>query len=59
MPIYEYQCKKCGKRFEMLRRMSDADSKLQCPSCYSEHVERQFSTFAAGGCGPSASGGFT
>jgi putative FmdB family regulatory protein len=59
MPLYEYQCRSCGKRFEMLRRMKDADIDLKCPSCHSSQVEREFSTFAAGGCGTSGSRGFT
>jgi putative FmdB family regulatory protein len=24
MPLYEYRCKKCGKTFEILQRLSDA-----------------------------------
>ena len=48
MPLYEYLCLSCGKGFEMLRRMKDANK-----------VERQYSTFAAGGCGTSGSRGFT
>lgn len=59
MPLYEYQCRACGKRFEMLRRMKDAERELECPSCDSSQVELQLSTFAAGGCSPSASRGFT
>jgi len=59
MPMYEYRCQKCGKQYEMLRRMQDADCELECPDCRSHHVERLVSTFAAGGCRPSASGGFT
>jgi putative FmdB family regulatory protein len=59
MPLYEYRCEKCGNRFERLRRMSDPDSDVQCPQCQSEKVERQLSTFSAGGCGPSGSGRFT
>ena len=51
MPLYEYQCRKCGKTFEVLRRMQDADNALECPKCRSRKVERQFSTFASGGCG--------
>lgn len=32
MPIYEYECKDCGKRLEALQKISD--SPLQkCPSC--------------------------
>jgi putative FmdB family regulatory protein len=58
MPIYEYKCGGCGHIFEMLRRMSDADTELECPKCHSNKVDRQLSTFAAGGCG-SGSRGFT
>jgi len=56
--MYEYRCNTCGKRFEMLRRMHDADRDLNCPDCQSDEVERQFSSFATGGCG-SSSGRFT
>ena len=56
MPMYEYRCQKCGKRFEMLRRMQDADRDLKCPECRSEEVERLLSTFAAGGCTSNGAG---
>lgn len=60
MPLYEYQCRACGKTFEMLRRIKDADTDLECPDCHSVKVERMFSTFASGGgCGPAGSRGFT
>ncbi len=58
MPLYEYHCRDCGATFEMLRRIKDADSDLECPKCGSTEVERQFSTFAAGSCG-TGSRGFT
>ena len=58
MPLYEYQCRKCGHVFERLRRMQEADKDLECPTCHSKKVDRQLSTFAAGGCG-SRSRGFT
>src|SRR5437868_11988151 len=32
MPIYEYQCKKCGHRFEKIQKFSDAPVK-KCPDC--------------------------
>ena len=51
MPIYEYKCDKCGARFELLRRMSDADRDLVCPECRADAVRRMLSTFATGGCG--------
>lgn len=32
MPLYEYQCKKCGHRFERIRKFSDKPVK-KCPEC--------------------------
>jgi len=32
VPIYEYQCKKCGHRFEKIQQFSDASVK-KCPEC--------------------------
>lgn len=68
MPMYEYRCQECGKLYEQLRRMSEADTNLECPHCGGKNVERQvsacsFSGFASsgsssgGGCGPR--GGFS
>ncbi len=35
MPIYEYECLNCGKRTEVLQRMSDAPLSA-CPNCGGE-----------------------
>lgn len=32
MPLYEYQCKKCGHRFEKIQKFSDQPVK-KCPDC--------------------------
>jgi putative FmdB family regulatory protein len=32
MPLYEYQCKKCGHRFEKIQQFSDKPIK-KCPKC--------------------------
>ncbi len=32
MPLYEYECTKCGHRFEVIRRFSDPHEK-KCPIC--------------------------
>jgi putative FmdB family regulatory protein len=32
MPLYEYLCKKCGHRFEEIRKFSDKQLK-KCPEC--------------------------
>ena len=69
MPIYEYLCESCGQNYEQLRRMSEADNSLQCPSCSSSDVHRKLSAFATtsgspdsapsagGGCGMNACAG--
>jgi putative FmdB family regulatory protein len=49
MPIYEYKCGGCGSEYEQIRRMSDADRDLECPSCKSREVKRQLSSFATSG----------
>jgi putative FmdB family regulatory protein len=32
MPLYEYQCKKCGHRFEKIQKFSDKMVR-KCPEC--------------------------
>ena len=46
MPIYEYECRKCGHGFEMLVRNS-ADSAPACPKCGAKQARKQFSAFFA------------
>lgn len=42
MPIYEYQCGKCGHEFERQQRMSD-DPVKTCPECRSRKVKKLIS----------------
>ena len=53
MPIYEYVCSKCGSKFELLRRLSQASEDAPCPECQST-AKRIMSTFAA--CSRSSDG---
>jgi putative FmdB family regulatory protein len=58
MPIYEYVCGECEERFEKLVRAWG--EVVACPSCRSEDVEKQLSSFAfagADGFRPSGGGG--
>ena len=32
MPLYEYQCDACGRRFELIRKFSDPPLE-KCPTC--------------------------
>jgi putative FmdB family regulatory protein len=34
MPLYEYECKKCNKVFEVQQKISDEPLK-ECPECHS------------------------
>jgi len=50
MPIYEYACKKCSKKFDHLARtMSASDVKVKCPECGSTDTARALSVFAVRG----------
>ena len=60
MPLYEYRCSTCGRRFEVLRRVSQGSEGIACPECGQANVEKQFSTFAgsiSGGAGGGTGGG--
>lgn len=47
MPIYEYLCKNCGQRFEIVRSIREADSPIVCKSCQSDQTQRTLSVFYA------------
>jgi putative FmdB family regulatory protein len=42
MPIYEYRCKACGKKFEKLVR---GQEKVTCPKCGKGRLDKLFSVF--------------
>ena len=48
MPLYEYQCRECGHRFEILQRLGEGAEGLVCPACGEKRLAKQFSTFASG-----------
>jgi putative FmdB family regulatory protein len=47
MPIYEYECTKCGERFELRRSIADRDADVECPECHDEHPRRLCSMFGS------------
>lgn len=49
MPLYEYSCRSCENRFEVLQRLGEDAAGVRCPTCDHGEVEKVFSTFAAGG----------
>jgi putative FmdB family regulatory protein len=64
MPIYEYECKKCGKAFEVYQRISASinnfsfqknitgsttNEDIKCPVCGAEKPTRKISAFNSSG----------
>ena len=46
MPIYEFECKKCSNRFELMRAVSAMNKRAKCPSCNSQATKRLVTNFA-------------
>jgi putative FmdB family regulatory protein len=54
MPLFEYQCKTCGHRFEALVVGARTPA---CPRCKNDDLEKQHSTFGFGAPGRLSGGG--
>lgn len=46
MPIYEYQCRTCGKISSLLILKSEDEQKIKCSHCQKNDLERIMSRFA-------------
>src|SRR5579884_4031985 len=46
MPIYEFVCAKCGRKFRKLVGVVASPAPLACPGCQSDDLSRQISRFA-------------
>ena len=48
MPVYEFQCKKCGKDFSLAMTVGEREAKkVRCPKCKSLRTQPVFSSFVA------------
>jgi putative FmdB family regulatory protein len=54
MPLYEYLCSECDRRFETLVMRASDGADVHCPGCASGRVERLLSVFAAPSTAPEA-----
>lgn len=61
MPIYEYVCNECGRRFEQFAWSSASADEIVCPSCGAVNARKVMSAFGvtrsssappAPACGP-------
>ena len=48
MPIYTYECKECGEKFDLLVGVTSEKAELKCKKCASKNIKRTFSTFSIG-----------
>jgi putative FmdB family regulatory protein len=52
MPLFEYECRGCGKRFEYLTRDGPSPA---CPGCHGADLQKLMSVFAAQSSTPAKS----
>ncbi len=55
MPLYDFYCSDCRKRFELFTSYAASAGMVACPTCRGNHVRKLFSVFATGGRGSGAS----
>lgn len=46
MPIYEYRCRRCGRRFSIFVRRMLEEVHPSCPQCHGQEVQRLISRVA-------------
>jgi putative FmdB family regulatory protein len=56
MPLFEYECRGCGRRFEHLTRDGQAPA---CPACHGDDLQKLLSAFAVGAGSPSGARGLS
>ena len=56
MPIFEYRCKSCNSKFEVLHKSISNPEEIFCPKCNSKENQKLLSTFSASGFSSSGSG---
>jgi putative FmdB family regulatory protein len=60
MPLYEYECQRCGRLFDARRGIDESEAGVECPTCGAKEVKRVFSRFATAWSDSSCSStGFT
>ena len=64
MPLYEYRCRHCDHRFEVLQPMGAGNEGLVCTACGEPSPEKQLSTFSSSASNgspsaPACGSGFT
>ncbi len=59
MPIYDFECAACGKRFDELVRRVDDLVDVRCPECGASEVRREVSAPSIGSGASGAGSDYT
>jgi len=51
MPIYTYECKDCGEKFDLLIGVTSEKTELKCRKCSSKNIQKTISSFSVGNSG--------
>jgi putative FmdB family regulatory protein len=46
VPVYEYYCKDCHNKFELLTTYTASEVDVECSKCHGANVRKLFSVFA-------------
>lgn len=57
MPIFEYKCKQCDNKFEVLHKSTQNQEEVVCPKCNSTENKKLLSSFSASGFASNNSSG--
>ncbi len=57
MPVYTYECKDCGQKFELLVGVGAGNEEIKCKKCNSKNVQKIPTVFNAGSGRSSSSSG--
>ena len=47
MPVFEYKCNECNKKFEFFHKSSNNIEAVNCPECKSSNNKKLLSSFSA------------
>ena len=46
MPVYEYECKECGHKFELQQTIAERNNPQKCPECSAANAKRSLGGFS-------------